>query len=96
MAERGVQVDHATLNRWVVKYSPDIAKAAQHRKQPTACSWRRDETYIKVREKWCYLYRAFDKYGNTLDFMLFKRRNKTAAKLLFRRAIERNGCCHIK
>ena len=52
MAERGVQVDHAMLNRWVVKYSPDIAIAAQARKQATAGSWRMDETYIKVKGKW--------------------------------------------
>ncbi len=69
MAERGVQIDHATLNRWVVKYSPDIAKAAQTRKQTTAGSWRMDETYIKVKGKWMYLYQAVDKYGKTLDFM---------------------------
>jgi putative transposase len=52
MAERGVQIDQATLNRWVVKYSPDIAKAAQTKKQATAIYWRMDETYIKVRGKW--------------------------------------------
>ena len=62
MAERGIQVDHATLNRWVVKYSPDIAKAAQMRKQPTAGSWRMDETYIKVKGRWMYLDRAIDKH----------------------------------
>ena len=52
MAERGVDVDHATLNRWVVKFSPRIAANAQARKKPTAISWRMDETYIKVRGKW--------------------------------------------
>lgn len=91
MAERGVQVDHATLNRWVVKYSPDIAKAAQRRKQPTAGSWRMDETYIRVKGRWMYLYRAVDKYGKTLEFMLSRRRDKAAARLFFRRAIETNG-----
>ena len=91
MAERGVQVDHATLNRWVVKYSPDIAKAAQIRKHPTVGSWRMDETYIKVKGKWMYLYRAIDKYGKTLDFMLSRRRDKAAARLFFRRAINTNG-----
>jgi putative transposase len=91
MAERGVQIDHATLNRWVVKYSPDIAKAAQTRKQTTAGSWRMDETYIKVKGKWMYLYRAVDKYGKTLNFMLSRRRDKAAARLFFRRAIETNG-----
>lgn len=91
MAERGVQIDHATLNRWVVKYSPDIAKTAQARKQTTAGSWRMDETYIKVKGKWMYLYRAIDKHGKTLDFMLSRRRDKAAARWFFRRAIETNG-----
>lgn len=63
MAEHGVQVDHATLNRWVVKYSPDIARTAQIRKHSTAASRRMDETYIKVKGKWMYLYRAIDKHG---------------------------------
>ena len=94
MAERGVQVDHATLNRRVVKYSPDIAKAAQMRKQPTAGSWRMDETYIKVKGKWAYLYRADDKHGKTLDFMLSKRRDKAAARRFFKRAIKANGVPH--
>ena len=80
MAERGVQVDHATLNRWVVKYSPSIAKTAQLRKQQTAGSWRMNETYIKVKVKWMYPYRAVDKFGKTLDFMLSSRRDKAAAR----------------
>jgi putative transposase len=91
MAERGVQVDHATLNRWVVKYSPDIAKTAQVRKQTTARSWRMDETYIKVKGRWMYLYRAIDKHGKTLEFLLSRRRDKAAARLFFRRAIKKNG-----
>ena len=66
MAERGVPVDHATLNRWVVRYSPRIAEEAKKRKQPVAGSWRMDETYIKVKGQWTYLYRAIDKYGNTV------------------------------
>ena len=70
MAERGVSVDHATLDRWVVKFSPLIAAKAQARKRPTAVSWRMDETYIKVKGKWTYLYRAVDHKGKTLDFML--------------------------
>ncbi len=91
MAERGIQIDHATLNLWVVKYSPDIAKAAQMRKQSTAGSWRMDETYIKVKGKWTYLYRAVNKYGKTLDFMHSKRRGKAAAMRFFKRAIKANG-----
>lgn len=91
LAERGVQVDHATLNRWVAKYSPLIAANARRRKTPTDRSWRMDETYIKVKGEWFYLYRAVDKLGKTLDFMLSKRRNKTAATKFFARALEVNG-----
>ena len=91
LAKRGIRIDHTTLNRRVVKYSSDIAKAAQTRKQSTAGSWRMDEAYIKVKGKWMYLYRAVDKHGKTLDFMLSKRRDKAAARLFFRRAIETNG-----
>lgn len=91
MTERGVQVDHATLNRWVVKYSPSITKTAQQKKQPTARFWWMDETYIKVKGQWMYLYRAIDKHGKTLDFMLSIGRDEAAARLFFRRAIETNG-----
>jgi putative transposase len=91
MAERGVQIDHATLNRWVVKYSPDIAKAAQTKKQATAISWRMDETYIKGRGKWTYLYRAVDRDGQTLDFIASQRRNTAAARRFFKRAVGTNG-----
>ncbi|TQM89987.1 IS6 family transposase [Roseinatronobacter monicus] len=91
MQERGVDVDHATLNRWVVKYSPLIASKAQAKKRPTAISWRMDETYIKVKGKWMYHYRAVDRNGQTLDFMLSERRDKPAARRFFRRAIGNNG-----
>lgn len=91
MAERGVQVDHATLNRWVVKYSPMITARAQSKKRPTLSSWRMDETYIRVRGKWMYLYRAVDKAGNTLDFMLSERRNRPAAARFFAKALSSNG-----
>ncbi|WP_298855699.1 IS6 family transposase [uncultured Ruegeria sp.] len=91
MAERGVQVDHATLNRWVVKYSPMIAVNAQSKKRPTLSSWRMDETYVRVRGKWMYLYRAVDKAGNTLDFMLSERRNRPAAASFFAKALSSNG-----
>ncbi len=76
MAERGVSVDHATLNRWVVRYSPRISEEAKKRKQPVAGSGRMDETYIKVKGQWTYLYRAIDQYGHTVDFMLSKQRDK--------------------
>lgn len=91
LAERGVVVDHATLNRWVVKYAPLIAAQAQARKRATSRSWRMDETYIKVKGKWTYLYRAVDKDGQTLDFMLSERRDLAAARRFFKRAIAANG-----
>ena len=91
MAERGVAVDHATLHRWVVKFSPLIAAQARARKRPTAASWRMDETYIKVKGRWSYLYRAVDKSGQTLDFMLSARRDLAAARRFFKQAISTNG-----
>lgn len=91
MAERGMVVDHATLNRWVGKYSPLIAEIARRRKASRDRSWRMDETYIKVKGRWVHLYRAVDKFGKTLDFMLSERRNKAAATTFFARTLEING-----
>ncbi|MGY9033057.1 MAG: IS6 family transposase [Rhodobacterales bacterium] len=91
MEERGVAVDHGTLNRWVVKFAPLIAAQAQSRKKPTAVSWRMDETYIKVKGKWTYYYRAVDNTGKILDFMPSARRNMAAAPAFFKRAICTNG-----
>jgi putative transposase len=91
MVERGVTVDHATLNRWVVKFSPLIAANAQSRKRAAANSWRMDETYIRVRGKWTYLYRGVDQEGQTLDFMLSERRDLAAARRFFKQGIDTNG-----
>jgi len=91
MAERGVDVDHATLNRWVVKFSTDLAAEAQKRKRQTANSWRMDETYVQVIGQWAYLYRAVDRDGRTLDFMLSAKRDKAAARRFFKHAISTNG-----
>jgi len=91
LAERGVAVDHATLSRWVVKFSPLVAIEAHKRKKPSAVSWRMDETYIKVRGQWMYLYRAVDRDGKTLDFMLSERRDTAAATLFFAKALASSG-----
>ncbi|MBN8245797.1 IS6 family transposase, partial [Nitratireductor aquimarinus] len=91
LAERGIMVDHATLNRWVVKFAPLIAVRAQSRKRTTTNSWRMDETYIKVKGRWTYLYRAVDRDGQTLDFMLSEHRDFAAARRFFKRAIGSNG-----
>jgi len=91
MEERGVKVDHSTLNRWVINYSSSLALTAKKIKRAGATSWRMDETYIKVKGKWVYLYRAVDKFGDTIDFMLFKHRDKAAASTFFKQAIDTNG-----
>jgi transposase-like protein len=91
MEERGVSVDHATLQRWVVKYSLQLEEAFHRRKRPVWVSWRMDETYIKVKGQWRYLYRAVDKHGQTIDFLLTEQRDETAALRFLKKAIGRNG-----
>src|SRR5256714_2645898 len=91
MLERGVHVDHSTVNRWVIKYSPQLEEAFHRRKRPVWVSWRMDETYIKVKGKWCSLYRAVDKQGQTIDFLLTEPRDEPAAKRFLTKAIRRHG-----
>ena len=91
MAERGITVDHSTVHRWAIKLLPVLEKAFRRCKRPVGKSWRVDETYIKVKGQWTYLYRAVDKAGNTIDFLLRARRDKTAAQRYFEKAIDQNG-----
>jgi putative transposase len=91
MQERGVSVDHSTVNRWVIAYSPQLEEAFHRRKRPVWSSWRMDETYIKVKGEWKYLYRAVDKYGQTIDFLLTEQRDEPAAKRFLTKAIHRHG-----
>src|SRR5678815_5165377 len=91
LEERGVPIDHATIQRWVVKYSPLLEEAFQRRKRPVWVSWRMDETYIKVKGQWYYLYRAVDKTGQTIDFLLTEQRDERAAKRFLIKAILRHG-----
>ena len=91
MLERGIHVDHSTVNRWVLKYSPQLEEAFHRRKRPVWVSWRMDETYIKVKGQWYYLYRAVDKHGQTIDFLLTEHRDKEAALRFLKKAIRRNG-----
>jgi transposase-like protein len=91
MAERGVFVDHATVHRWAVKILPAVAKVFRRRKRPVGKSWRMDETYIKVRGRWRYLYRAVDRDGDTVDFLLTGPRDEAAARRFLERAIDRHG-----
>ena len=90
MAERGVEVNYSTLNRWVVAYAPLLAAEAQRRKRGVGLSWRLDETYIKIRGQWKYLYRAVDKDGDTIDFLLTAKRDAKAALRFIRQAIRNN------
>ena len=91
MEERGVAVDHATINRWVLKYSPQLEEAFHRRKRSVWLSWRMDETYIKSKGQWRYLYRAVDKHGQTIDFLLTEERDERAAKRFLTKAIRRHG-----
>jgi len=91
MEERGVEVDHSTMNRWVIKSSPQIEEAFHRRKRPVWVSWRRDETYSKVKGEWKSLSRAVDKYGQTIAFLLTEQRDKEAALTFLKKAIRRNG-----
>jgi putative transposase len=91
MEERGVPIDHATIQRWVVKYSPQLEAVFHRRKRPVWVSWRMDETYIKVKGAWRYLYRAVDKYGQTIDFLLTEQRDEEAALRFLKKAIRRHG-----
>ena len=91
LEERGVPVDHATIQRWVVKYSLQPEDAFHRRKRVIGVSWRMDETYIKVKGAWYYLYRAVDKTGQTIDFLLTKHRDERAAKRFLTKAIRRHG-----
>jgi len=95
MAERGIVLAHTTILRWVQRYVPDFEKRWNHYARSVGDSWRVDETYLKVRGQWVYLYRAVDKEGRTVDFLLSKRRDVTAAKRFFSRATKQHGAPRV-
>ena len=88
--DRGVEVDQSTIHRWVVKFSPDLEKSVRKNKSSVGSSWRMDETYIKVKGQWKYLYRAVDKKVQTVDYLLIAKRDKKASKRFFKKAIKSN------
>ena len=90
MAERGVVVAHSTILRWVTRYVPEYEKRWNRFSRPVSTSWRCDETYVSIRGKWHYLYRAVDKYGKTVDFLLRRDRGIAAAQAFFRKALATN------
>jgi transposase-like protein len=91
MSERGITVDHSTVHRWAMKLLPALEKTFRRHKRTVGKSWRMDETYIKVKGQWKYLYRAVDKAGNTVDFLLRARRDRHAAQRYFERSMIHNG-----
>ena len=90
MGERGVEVDHTTVYRWTQRYAPELEKRSAWYRSRLSFSWRVDETYVRVKGRWKYLYRAIDKEGATLDFYLADRRNAKAAKRFLAAALKRS------
>jgi putative transposase len=88
MQERGYEVDHSTIQRWVVYYAPRIEKAFRKNRKRIGNRWRLDETYLKIKGDWKYLYRAVDKQGNTIDFLLTAQRDTKAARRFLNKAID--------
>ena len=93
MEERGVDVAHSTILRWIQHYGPIFAKEIRYYTRPTGGTWRVDETYIRVRGKWKYLYRALDQRGGTIDFLLTHRPSAKSAKQFLRKALLQAGRC---
>jgi len=91
IAERGISVDHSTIHRWVLRYAPKLRTNFNRCKQPVSDKGHMDETYIKVKGQWMYLYRAIDKAGATVDFMFSAKRNLKGARRFCRRAYKRHG-----
>jgi transposase, IS6 family len=88
MRERGLSLDHTTIYRWVQAYAPELEKRIRPHLRPTNDSYRVDETYIKIKGEWNYLYRAIDSTGQTIDFMLSAKRDARAAKRFFRKMLK--------
>ena len=91
LEERGVFVDHTSVFRWVIRLTPQLEAEFRKRKAPVGARWRLDETYVKVKGQHRYLYRAVDKAGNTIDFLLTARRDRAAALRFLEKAIGQNG-----
>jgi putative transposase len=91
MAERGIHVDHSTVHRWVVHFAPLLLERFNRRKRPVTGKWHVDETYVRVRGRWMYLYRGVDSVGDTVEFFFSEKRDLPAAKRFIRKALKRHG-----
>ncbi len=87
LAERGVVVDHVTIDRWVQRFTPEFVEAARTCRHVPGDRWFVDETYVRVNGRWTYLYRAVDQYREVVDVWLSTRRDLTAARAFFARAL---------
>jgi transposase, IS6 family len=87
LAERGIEVDHVTIYRWVLRFAPLLAEAARPCRHAVGDRWRVDETYVKVAGRWRYVYRAIDQFGQVIDVFVSSRRDATAARRFFQQAI---------
>jgi transposase, IS6 family len=87
LAERGVEVDHVTIYRWVQRFTPLLAEAARPCRHAVGDRWQVDETYVKVAGRWRYVYRAIDQFGQVVDVFISPRRDLRAARRFFERAI---------
>ena len=87
LTERGVQVDHVTVYRWVLQFTPLLAEAARPCRHAVGDRWQVDETYVKVAGRWRYLYRAVDQYGQVIDVLLSEQRDTAAARKFFTRSL---------
>ena len=88
LAERGVEVDHVTIYRWVQTFTPEFIDAARPARHALGDRWFVDETYVKVADRWTYLYRAVDQYGQVIDVLVSRRRDEAAARAFFARALQ--------
>src|SRR5580693_6930082 len=96
MAERGLSLAHTTIMRWIQRYVPEFERRWNRFARPAGRSWRVDETYVKIKGRWTYLYRAVDTEGKTVDFLLRAKRDAAAAKAFFRLAFRRQGRLPLK
>jgi putative transposase len=91
MQERNIHVDHSTVHRWVLRFSPQLLERFNNRKRAVTSNWHVDETYVKVRGQWMYFYRAIDSIGDTVEFYFSEHRDLAAAKRFFNKALNRHG-----